>query len=259
MLGTARDVSGKFAIVMTGLELLRQDMTKSVDRVKERAQQVHEMLRDELADAKSQARSGQAQLIRNNNQCLGENLALATMESEKRDSRMTRKIERLLINHDNNYAQTMTSLYKRLDGKADLIIGKLEESLSGSSRDNRSGQKNDPRQTTVGSGTHSHVGAQTRSRKSFEPNQRKRSRAAESSARWINSITPEEDFSSGARLPTGPHVRSVPDLTIILHDTTINDSVFELLNGSLETFITKLSRSTERGEGSRRTLKKPKS
>ena len=32
-------------------------------------------------------------------------------------------------------------------------------------------------------------------------------------------------------------------------------SMFELLNRSLETFITKLSKSTERGERSRRTLK----
>ena len=36
-------------------------------------------------------------------------------------------------------------------------------------------------------------------------------------------------------------------------------SMFEPLNRSLETFITKLSKSTERGEKSRRTLKKPKS
>ena len=36
-------------------------------------------------------------------------------------------------------------------------------------------------------------------------------------------------------------------------------SMFESLNRSLETFITKLSKSTERGERSRRTLKKPKS
>ena len=35
--------------------------------------------------------------------------------------------------------------------------------------------------------------------------------------------------------------------------------MFEPLNRSLETFITKLSKSAERGERSRRTLKKPKS
>ena len=57
----------------------------------------------------------------------------------------------------------------------------------------------DSRQATDGSGTHSHVGAQPRSKKSFEPKQRERSRVAESSARWMNSITPEEAFSSGAR------------------------------------------------------------
>ena len=39
----------------------------------------------------------------------------------------------------------------------------------------------------------------------------------------------------------------------------MNASMFEPLNRSLETFITKLSKSTERGERSRRTLKKPNS
>ena len=51
----------------------------------------------------------------------------------------------------------------------------------------------------------------------------------------------------------------MPHLTTILQDTTINASMFEPLNRSLETFITKLSKSTERGERSRRALKKPKS
>ena len=117
------------------------------------------------------------------------------------------------------------------------MMRKLDEILIGSNGESRSGQKKDSRQATDGSGIHSHVGAQPRSRKSFEPNQRERSRAAESSARWMNSITPEEDFSSGARLPTGPHVRSAPDLTSVLHDTTINDSMFELLNGLLRRLL----------------------
>ena len=56
-----------------------------------------------------------------------------------------------------------------------------------------------------------------------------------------------------------PQVRSVPDLTTVSQDTTMHASMFEPLNRSLDTFITKLSKSTERGEKSRRTLKKPKS
>ena len=51
----------------------------------------------------------------------------------------------------------------------------------------------------------------------------------------------------------------MPDLTIVSQGTTIYASMFEPLNRSLEKFITKLSKSTERGERSRRTLKKPKS
>ena len=75
----------------------------------------------------------------------------------------------------------------------------------------------------------------------------------------MDPITSEADALSGARLPTMPHIRSVPDLTIVLHDTKMCASMSEPLNGSLERSMNKLSKSTERGEKSRRTLKKPKS
>ena len=66
VLGTVSDVSGKFASVMTGLEELRQDVPERIDRVEKRAQQGYQG--DELADAKLQARSDQAQFIRNTDQ-----------------------------------------------------------------------------------------------------------------------------------------------------------------------------------------------
>ena len=57
-----------------------------------------------------------------------------------------------------------------------------------------------------------------------------------------------------------PQVRSVPDLTNILHDTAVYVSMFDQLNRSLDTLINKLSKRTERGERSlEMTLKKPKS
>ena len=67
MAGDVRHVS---ANVMTGLEELRRDMTRRMDRVEERAHQGQEKLRDELTDVKSQARTDQAQLIRNTDRCL---------------------------------------------------------------------------------------------------------------------------------------------------------------------------------------------
>ena len=54
-------------------------------------------------------------------------------------------------------------------------------------------------------------------------------------------------------------VRSVPDFTALSLDTTMYALIIELLNRFLETFITKSSKSTERGEKSRRALMKPKS
>ena len=43
---------------------------------------------------------------------------------------MTREIERLLNDHDNTYAQTMTDLKKRLHFKADLMMRNFDELLT---------------------------------------------------------------------------------------------------------------------------------
>ena len=85
-----------------------------------------------------------------------------------------------------------------------------------------------------------------------------RPRAAPSRAGWTNPAPPEAVAPSGARLPTMTHVTSVPGLSTILQKTTMYASMFEPLNRYLETSIAKISKSTERGERSRRTLKKPK-
>ena len=114
MLVTASDMSEIFAGVTTSLEELRRDMTMKVDRVEERARQGQETLRIELTDVKSQARTDQAQLIQNIDQWLAQSLALAAEESEERDIRNAREIERLLNDHDVTYAHTLTSLEKRV-------------------------------------------------------------------------------------------------------------------------------------------------
>ena len=117
----------------------------------------------------------------------------------------------------------------------------------------------DSRRATDESGTHNCVGARPRSRTKFEPDYREGPRAAPSRSGWTDPAPPEAYVTPGERLPTMPPVRSVPDLTIVSQDTTMYASMFEPLNRSLETFIAKHSKSTERGERSRRTLKKPKS
>ena len=162
-LGTAGDIGDMFAGVMTGLEDLRWDMTKRIDEVDERAHQGREKLRDELTHVKSKARVDQAQLIRNTDQCLVGSLAQANKESEEREARMTREIERLLNDHDNTYAHTMTSLERRLDAKSDLMMRKLDEILSGSNREERSNPRERSRQANVGYGAGNYAGAQKNS------------------------------------------------------------------------------------------------
>ena len=248
-----------FAGVMTGLEELRRDMTKRIDRVEEKALQGQEKLRDELTHVKSQARVNQAQLIRNTDQCLAESWAQANKESEEKEVRMTREIERLLNDHDNTYAHTMTSLERRLDAKSDLMMRKLDEILNGSNRGERSAPRERSRQVNDGDGVRSYSEAQQSSRTNYESKHRERPRAVPLRPGWTNPVPPEADATLETRLPTVPQVRSVPDLTTVSQDTTMYASMFEPLNRSLEAFIFKLSKSTERVERSRRTLKKPKS
>ena len=257
--GATGDISDMFAGVMNGLDELRRDMTKRIDQVDERAHKGQENLRDELTHVKSQARVDQAQWIRNTDQCLAESLAQASKESYEREARMTREIERLLNDHDSTYAHTMTSLEERLDAKSDLMMRKLDAILNGSSWQEHSNPRERSRHANVGDGTGSNTRAQQGSRTNYEPRNKERPRAAPQRPGWTNPVPPEADATPETRLPTVPQVSSVPDLTTVSQDTTMYASMFEPLNRSLETFITKLSKSTERGERSRRTLKKPKS
>ena len=133
-----------------------------------------------------------------------------------------------------------------------------ESAERNSNRENRSGPMEDSRQATERSGAHSHAEAPPRSRTSYEPNHKERRTAGPSRAGWTSTITPEADATSGARLPTGPHVISVPDFTTVSHDTTVYASLVELQTGLLRRLLLN-SRSLLRGERSRRTRKKPKS
>ena len=139
------------------------------------------------------------------------------------------------------------------------MMRKLDDILNGSNREERFNPRERSRQVNDGDGAGSYAGAQQNSRTNYESRNRERPRAAPSSPGWTNIVPPEADTTPETRLPTVPQVRSVPDLTTVSQDTTMYASMFEPLNRSLETFITKLSKSTERGERSRRTLKKPKS
>ena len=72
---------------------------------------------------------------------------------------MTRQIERLLNDHDNTYAHTMTSLENRLDSKSDLMMRKLDEILNGSNREERSDPWERSRQSNDGGGAGIYAGA----------------------------------------------------------------------------------------------------
>ena len=129
------------------------------------------------------------------------------------------------------------------------MMRKLDEILNGSNREERSAPRERSRQAN--DGARSYAGAQQSSRTNYDSKQRERPRAAPSRTDWTNPVPPEVDATPETRLPTVPQVRSVSDLTTVSKDTK--------MYRSLKTFITKLSKSTERGVRSTKTLKKPKS
>ena len=228
--GVAGDISEMVAGVRTGLEELRREMTKRMDLVEERAHQGQESLRDELTHVKSQAIMDQAQLIRNTDQFLAESLAQASKVLEEREARMTREIERLLNDHDNTYAHTMTSLEERLDAKSDILMRKLDEILNGSNREERPNPRDRTCQAIDGDEARNHAVAHQSSRSNYESRKRERQRAAPSRPGWTNPVPPEADATPETRLPTVPQVSSVPDLTTVSQDTTMYASMFEPLN-----------------------------
>ena len=117
---------------------------------------------------------------------------------------MTREIERLLNDHDNTYARTMTSLEKRFEAKSDLMMRKLDEILNGSNWEERSNPRERSRQVNDGDGTGSYAGAQQSSRTNHESRNRERHRAAPSRPSWTNLAPPEADATPETRLPTVP-------------------------------------------------------
>ena len=122
------------------------------------------------------------------------------------------------------------------------MMRKLDEILNGSTREERSNPRERSRQAIDGDGAGSYAGAQQSSRTNYESRNREWPRAATSRPGWTNPVPPEADASPETRLPTVPQVRSVPDLTTVSQNTTMYVSMFEPLNRSLETFITKLSK-----------------
>ena len=139
------------------------------------------------------------------------------------------------------------------------MMRKLDEILNGSNWEERSAPRERSRQANDGDRARSYAAAQQSSRKNYESKHRERPRAAQLRPGWTNAVPPEANSTPETRLPTVPQVRSVPDLTSVSQETTMYASMFEPLNRSHETFITKLSKSIERGERSRETLEKPKS
>ena len=178
-------------------------------------------MRDGLTNLNSQARVDQAQLTRNTDQCLAENLAQATKESLEREVRMTREIERLLNYHDNTYAHRMTSMEKRLDAKSDLMMRKLDEILNGGNREERSTPRERSHQANDGDRARGHAAAQPSSRSNLiigsDPGQPHRGQVGQTRLRRKRIPPPPPE----TRLPTVPQVRSVPDLTTVSQDTAM--------------------------------------
>ena len=112
-------------------------------------------------------------------------LGAGKKESQERDIKTTREIERLMNDHGNTNDHMMTSPEKRLDAKADLMMRKLDEILISVNRQDRHAPTDDSRQTTDGGEARGRAGAQSRSRTSLsltigrDPGQPRRGRVGQ--------------------------------------------------------------------------------
>ena len=120
-------------------------------------------------------------------------MAQATKDSEEREARMTREIERLLNDHDKTNAHTMTCLEKRLDAKSDLMMRKLDEILNRGNWEERSAPRERSRQANDGDRARSYAGALPSSRTNYESYHRERNQGSPIEAGLENSVPPEAD------------------------------------------------------------------
>ena len=262
-------------------------------RMSELERAVHierESLREEINRNRQEVGRSEKRLKERTDEHMAKNLSRMTREAKQRELRLRDDMEKLRIQQQQSLGTLDTKIDAMMERRAQGIMDRLDELLSSKSgpkegEPNSGGPSRKPRvnfnehqkRETYGStrGRGSSSSYATRGNGAWGPNSRTNStgNSQTSNERPTQGTHATGRSDSGNRGQAGnthgdPDCRDAPQTEPLTRcedtqaghsrDATAMSTAFEPLNRSLETFLTRLSRTNERSEKSRRVFKKPR-
>ena len=257
-----------------------------------------ESLREEINRNRQEVDRSEKRLKERTDEHMTRNLSRMTREAEQRELRLRADMEKLRIQQEQSLGSLDTKIDAMMERRTQAIMDRLDGLLSSKSgpkegEPNSGGPSREPRvnfnerRKTYGStrGRGSSSGYATRSNTAWGPN----SRASSTGNKQTSNERPTQSTHATGRSDSGNMGHTSPrrshmgqagnahgdsDCRDVPHtepstrcedtqaghsrDATAMATAFEPLNRSLETFLTRLSRTNERSEKSRRVFKKPR-
>ena len=262
-------------------------------RMSELERAVHierESLREEINRNRQEVGRSEKRLKERTDEHMAKNLSRMTREAEQRELRLRDDMEKLRIQQEQSLGTLDTKIDAMMERRTQAIMDRLDGLLSSKSgpkegEPNSGGPSREPRvnfnehqkRKTYGStrGRGSSSGYATRGNGAWGPN----SRTSSTGNRQTSNERPTQGTHATGRSDSGnrgqagnthgdPDCRDAPQTEPLTRcedtqaghsrDATAMSTAFEPLNRSLETFLTRLSRTNERSEKSRRVFKKPR-
>ena len=255
-------------------------------RMSELERAVHierESLREELNRNRQEVGRSEKRLKKRTDEHMAKNLSRMTREAEQRELRLRDDMEKLRVQQEQSLGTLDTKIDAMMERRTQAIMDRLDGLLSSKSgpkegEPNSGGPSREPRvnfnehqkRKTYGStrGRGSSSGYATRGNGTWGPN----SRASSTGNRQTSNERPTQGTHATGRSDSGNRGHASPGRSQVgqagnTHgDSDCRDAprteplttAFEPLNRSLETFLTRLSRTNERSEKSRRVFKKPR-
>ena len=260
-------------------------------RMSELERAVHierESLREEINRNRQDVGRSEKRLKERTDEHMTRNLSRMTREAEQRELRLRDDMEKLRIQQEHSLVTLDTKIDAMMERPTQAIMDRLDGLLSSKSgpkegEPNSGGPSREPRvnfnehqkRKVYGStrGRGSSSGYATRGNGAWSPN----IRASSTGSRQTSNERPTQGTHASPRRShvgqagnthgdsdcrdaphTEPSTRCEDTQAGHSRDATAMATAFEPLNRSLEIFLTKLSRTNERSEKSRRVFKKPK-
>ena len=257
-----------------------------------------ESLQEEINRNRQEVGRSEKRLKKRTDEHIAKNLSRMTREAEQRELRLRDDMEKLRIQQEQSLGTLDTKIDAMMERRTQAIMDRLdgllgsksgpkegEPNSEGPSREAKVNFNDHQRRRTYGSTRGSSSGYATKDNRTWGPN----SRASSTGKRQTSNERPTQGTHATGRGDSGNRRHASPgrsrvgqggdthgdsdcrdapntepltrcDDTQAGHsrDATAMATAFEPLNRSLETFLTRLSKTNERSEKSRRVFKKPR-